>query len=195
MGRPLFRITARTLEHIRFAQIDRLYRLRWFDADPGFNAYYEGIGPPQPPPKRKGFHYPVLVDNRISLPHRCYLLGVGLMNPGFLNPDLPDPPAVYWIWCQDGTVNRGKSPEYCRWVFHKNERGFTADEGIAFHAQYPYIAPKRFLDLPGSVPATDSQKVACLGPWSRFDDKVWLDVVGAKQKHIECGTASVYIQA
>jgi hypothetical protein len=195
VGSPFLGMNAKTLGHIRFAQVDRLYRLRWFKADQGFEPFYESIPPITPPPRRKGFHYPVLVCNTIPLRKRCERLGVGLMNDRFVSPETADQPPVYWIWCQDGTVNRGKSPEYCRWVFREGERGLTADEGVAFHAQYPHIASRRFIDLPGSVLATDPSKVACIGPWSRRDDgKAWLDVICARQKHIECGSASVYIE-
>ncbi len=40
----------------------------------------------------------------------------------FNNIEIHEP---YWIRFQDGSINRGRSPEYCRKTLKKHERGLT----------------------------------------------------------------------
>ena len=58
---------------------------------------------------------------------------------------------VYWMWCQDGAFNRGRSPNICLMLFRENsETGLTAMEGLALVAQKPTLHVGHLVDLPGS---------------------------------------------
>lgn len=101
------------------------------------------------------FPFLVLVDARLSLKKSCELAGVIYVRNGRnfedYDPKNTRTERVYWMRCQDGQQNRGKTVEASRENFAENEIGLTAMEGIALYAQHPAMIKNHSLELVRSV--------------------------------------------
>jgi len=158
-----------------------------------FEQYLESIPElPERPADLPGHFQPILVDQRIfrseeldGLVKVCELLGVTFNgNNGTFEPHDPKHEVkddVYWMWCQDGKINRGKSVKACRKQFVKTgEIGLNAMEGLAILAQNPDVLNSHYMDLPSSVRSGIREVCAYLYLWSgdpklswNWDDRVF----------------------
>jgi hypothetical protein len=112
----------------------------------------------------------ILVDQRHGLVKACAFAGLrySLKDCTFKEfyPKKARTSPIYWMRCQDGRENRGKSIKTCRVEFVKKELALTAQEGIALYVQKPEVIKDHFVNLLGSKRGGGSGiEVACLGPW------------------------------
>lgn len=89
------------------------------------------------------------------------------------NPEQVKKQDVYWMWCQDGKRNLGKTVQTCRKEFAENEIGLDAMEGLALFAQHRKIPEDHYMDLPSSVHCGNRKCCANLDLW---DDVPELDL-------------------
>ncbi len=179
------------LSIIRYEQAERLWSLRWSAADDYFS--YLRTVPPLPPCPHwaKGrFDLPVLVDRGIGLWDACRLVGVGFMGDQrtFVDGQRYRTDGMYWIWCQDGRRNLGRTPKSCRETLGPNEVCLTALEGMALFIQFPRMVHEgHFIDLPGSSLGF-APVVPCIGRWT--GRRVWLHWIPESAFHPLCGSAT-----
>ena len=127
-------------------------------------------------PSEYGKHFDKLIlvcvlrdeDGRPDIKRMCELTGVGFDwgdNTSFIPYIEEDVPKqdIYWMRCQDGKCNLEKSVNACRKTFQSFEVGMSISEGLCLLAQDKDILQRRLIDLPGSVPRDDRDRVACLG--------------------------------
>jgi hypothetical protein len=125
----------------------------------------------------KRFEHLVLVDKRHGLVKSCQLAGLRYYGNDNAFEDF-DPKKVrveevYWMRCQDGRRNRGRSAQDCRKSFAKGETGLIAHEGVAFYIQRPKIIEGHFVDLSDSVSAGRPDRIPSLGSWSLGPELHW----------------------
>jgi len=133
----------------------------------------------------------ILVDARHGITESCKFAGLKYNGDDRTFEDF-DPKKVrtsqvYWMHCQDGRKNRGKSVKTCRENFAKDEIGLTAMEGVALYIQNSKVIKGHFLDLAGSVHRESHDYVASLGDWRDEPGLVWSWHGGADPF---CGAAS-----
>ncbi len=144
-----------------------------------FEQYLEAITEmPERPEDLPDHFQPILVDQRIfrseelgGLVKVCELLGVTFNGDNTTfephNPEHVVKDSVYWMWCQDGKQNQGKSVKACRTQFTKaSEIGLSAMEGLAILAQNPDVLNSHYMDLPSSVRSDGREHCAYLRLWS-----------------------------
>lgn len=154
---------------------DRQAKILWdkgfgegFDS---FDAYIASI--PEIPEKLKTddnrFPLLVLVDARLGITKSCELTSLKYNGNDLTFEDFDPKKArtekVYWMRCQDGRKNRGKSVQTCRENFASDEIGLIAMEGVALYVQNPKVIEGHYLDLVGSVHRESRDGVAGLGGW------------------------------
>jgi hypothetical protein len=119
----------------------------------------------------------ILVDQRHGITKSCKL--AGLKNSGDDNtfedfdPKKTRTAPIYWMRCQDGRKNRGKSVRTCRENFTKDEIGLIVHEGIALYLQEPELIMDDFVVLPGSVHVEARDLVAHVGAWDDGPKLSW----------------------
>ncbi|MDD5254051.1 MAG: DUF5701 family protein [Candidatus Nanoarchaeia archaeon] len=91
----------------------------------------------------------------------------------------------YWIYFQDGSKNRGKSPSFCRKNLSKKERGLTLVEGISLYIQYPSILDKQSVDLIGSTYGKE-----CTPTIYKWAGKVMISAICSDISDAMCGSAT-----
>ena len=142
----------------RQAQAKRLWD-KGFGREQGFDMFdaYLATIPVVPEAFKADERFPelVLVDARLPITKACELLGVDFSGDNQTYVDFDPKQAksnkVYWILCQDGRKNYGKSVKSCRQSFAADEVGLSAYQGLAIFAQNPEGLKGRAMDLPGSV--------------------------------------------
>lgn len=195
---------------IRALQAERLYSIARVAL--GFDDWLDQI-PELPPPPALNQHVavyrPVLVDPSLQPATLCRTLGIGIDRlfidrQAIFGQPLREPEHPHWIWCHDGTLNRGQEPIVCRLRRCRNQDlGLTLLQGLAFHVQYPEVAEKRFIDLTETVLRNDPSQVACLGPWGKDEEKrsdtldtaplIWVRPVSESTSHRKCGSGYRYV--
>ena len=138
-----------------------------------FTAYVRSIPELPERPENLPQHFkPVLVDTRIvrseqygGLVKVCKLLGVAFDgdNSSFIpyDPKHEVKEDVYWMWCQDGKQNQGKSVRTCRTQFKETkEIGLTVQPGDVFHV---HSAGGGGWGDPGQRSKQDRERDRCLG--------------------------------
>jgi hypothetical protein len=128
-------------------------------------------------PHDERFPLLVLVVARLGITKSCRLAGLKYngATPPFedFDPKKARTAQVYWMRCQDGRRNRGKSVKACRDSFAKDELGLTTMEGVALYVQNPEVIREHYLDLPSSVSDVGPGGSACLGYWGGEPELYW----------------------
>lgn len=117
---------------------------------------------------------------RVSLVKACRLLGVSFAGDDASliqheeTPEITAP--VWWVWCQDGGMNRNRKPSDCRQSFQHPEVGLEALTGLFLYAQDHTVIGEEdnhAMDLPGSVRRGDPSYCACLEVWFEGPGLFW----------------------
>jgi hypothetical protein len=164
----------------RISQAKRLWDKGFGENVESFDVYLAGI--PEIPEKLlandERFPLLVLADARLGITKSCELAGLkyGGNDQTFedFDPKKARNSQVYWMRCQGGRRNRGKSVKACRDSFAKGEIGLTAMEGVALYVQNPEVIKGDFLDLPSSVRADGRDRSAYLSHWDDGPELCWL---------------------
>ncbi len=110
----------------------------------------------------------ILVDPRLPLTVACRLAGLEFEGDDSTLVDY-DPRrsrfSPYWLLCQDGRRNSGKSIWECRESFPEDEWGLTAIEGVCYYVHKPNIIGGHSMDLLGSIHPEGPNGAASLGYW------------------------------
>ena len=205
------RIFSSELTEIRAEELRKLQAKRLWDKGFGevlgyasFEAYYIGI--PLPPARRpqdlSNYFQLILVDARIfrskqygGLVKVCELLGVTFNGTNSTiipyNSEYEVKDSVYWMWCQDGQVNRDKCIRTCVDQFAQSgEISLNIMEGLAIFVQNPSVIKGHYMDLPSSVRSTEPGYSVCMGLW---DGEPELDWKWVDDPDSFCGSASRWI--
>lgn len=175
-------------------------RKRWIDVRIPFGDYLSLV-PPIPEeyiPHDERFPDLILVDARIELEdmrksvgYTCHSNHCSLEDfDGTRRAWRDDASHVYWMRCQDGRKNLGKSVQTCRKEFAEDERGLNAHEGISLSVQKSEIIKEYCIDLPGSVHTVARDRPARFGRWHDHHKGPWLDWIWDDYVHPKCGSAS-----
>lgn len=97
----------------------------------------------------------VLVDARLGVQKSCEFAGLRFDggDEAIIDfyPKRGRTSKVYWMRCQDGRKNQGRSIKNCRKNLASDELGLTAIEGIALYIQNVKVIREHYLELAGSV--------------------------------------------
>ncbi len=156
--------------------------------------------PTFPPEYEKRFDRHVLVcvlrdkEGNPDIKRMCKLIGVRFNcgnNTSFVPYNEEDVPKqdIYWMCCQDGNCNLGKSPIACRKAFQSFEVGMSVPEGLCLLVQDRSILQEHAIDLPGSIRRDYRDDVACL-EFDLDDDGPFLDYDGGGNECSGYGSAS-----
>ena len=94
----------------------------------------------------------------------------------------------YWIIFQDGSKNRGKSPNFCLDNLNNNEKGLNIIEGISMYLQYPEVVDDHSVDLIGSKYGNE-----CNTTIYKWNDKVMISAICSDISDSMCGSATCLI--